>query len=126
MARSWKDVKADKERRDRADGRDVEAARTAAGEKTHAYVLGHRLAQLRVAAGVSQTALARRMGVSQPRVSQLEQGDIGQMELDTIRRYVMALGGRLHIVADFDDHNEVVSTSQVDRSEVKERTDASV
>ncbi|MQA25106.1 MAG: helix-turn-helix domain-containing protein [Micromonosporaceae bacterium] len=126
MARSWKDVKADKERRDRAAGRDVESARAAANEKTQAYVLGHRLAHLRVAAGLSQTALAKRMGVSQPRVSQLEQGDIGQMEIDTIRRYIAALGGHLRIVADFDDRNEVISTSQIDRGETNGQVKASV
>jgi predicted XRE-type DNA-binding protein len=124
MGRSWKDVKADKERIDRAAGRDVEAARAAAADRTDAYVLGHRLAQLRLSAGLSQAALAKRMGVSQPRVSQLELGDIGPMEVDTIRRYITALGGRLRIVADFDDHTEVVSTSQVDRTETPERAEA--
>jgi hypothetical protein len=47
MSRSWKDVKADKEMRDRSAGRDVEAARKHARTLTNAYVLGHRLAQLR-------------------------------------------------------------------------------
>ncbi len=52
--------------------------------------------------------------MSQPRISQLEQGDPGQMELDTIRRYIVALGGRMRVVADFDDHDVTVSTSQRD------------
>ena len=47
MSRSWKDVKADKERRDRGAGRDIDAAREHARALTNAYVLGHRLAQLR-------------------------------------------------------------------------------
>jgi predicted XRE-type DNA-binding protein len=80
MARSWKDVKADKERSDRATGRDVVAVRIEAHMRTQAYVLGFRLAQLRQEMGLSQTEIAGRMGVSQPRVSQLESGDIGQME----------------------------------------------
>lgn len=124
MARSWKDVKADKERIDRSAGRDVDAARAAAAEKTQAYVLGHRLAQLREAAGLSQTALAKRMGVSQPRVSQLELGDIALMEVGTIHRYITALGGQLRIVADFDDHTEIVSTSQLDRQGPDEHAEA--
>jgi DNA-binding XRE family transcriptional regulator len=112
MSRSWKEVKADKLAIDRESGRDVEAARADAREATQAYVLGFRLAQLREDAGVSQTELARRMGVSQPRISQLEQGDPGQMELDTLRRYIVGLGGRMRVVADFDDHDVTVSTSQ--------------
>lgn len=117
MGRSWTDVKADKQARDRAAGRDIETAQTRAREATHAYILGYRLAQLRTQAGVSQAELAARMGISQPRVSQLEQGDLGQMELDTIRRYVAALGGHLRLVADFDDHDVTVSASQIDRDE---------
>jgi hypothetical protein len=44
MSRSWNDVKADKERRDRRAGRDSEAAREHARAVTKAYVLGYRLA----------------------------------------------------------------------------------
>ncbi len=61
MARSGKQVKADKVVRDQETGRDVEASRAEAREATQAYVLGFRLAQLREEAGVSQTELARRM-----------------------------------------------------------------
>jgi len=117
MSRSWKEVKADKGAIDQESGRDVAAARTAAREATQAYVLGFRLAQLREDAGVSQTELARRMGVSQPRVSQLEQGDPGQMALDTLRRYIAALGGRMRVVADFDDHDVTISASQRDHTD---------
>jgi predicted XRE-type DNA-binding protein len=115
MARSWKDVKADKERSDRVAGRDVDAARAEARTRTQAYVLGFRLAQLRQEAGLSQSDVATRMGVSQPRVSQLESGDVGQMEVDTLARYVLALGGRLKLVADFEDHDVDVSATEVDR-----------
>jgi predicted transcriptional regulator len=111
MGRSWKDVKADKLAADREAGRDVMASRTAAREATQAYILGFRLAQLREDVGISQTELAQRMGVSQPRISQLEQGDPGQMELDTIRRYIAALGGRMRVIADFDDHDVTISTA---------------
>jgi hypothetical protein len=51
-------------------------------------------------------------------VSQLEKGDVDQLEVDTIRRYVAALGGTLKLVADFDDHRVTVSTSQRDRAEI--------
>jgi predicted XRE-type DNA-binding protein len=120
MTRSWKDVKADKARRDEANGRDVDAARAEARTRTQAYVLGFRLAQLRQELQLSQAEIAKRMGISQPRVSQLESGDVGQMEVDTLNRYVLALGGRLKLVADFDDHDVNVSTSEVDREAVQQ------
>lgn len=120
MSRSWKDVKSDKAARDRANGRDVDAARADARVHTQAYVLGFRLAQLRHEVGLSQAEIAARMGISQPRVSQLESGDVDQMEVDTLSRYVLALGGRLKLVADFDDHDVTVSMSEVDRSDAQE------
>ncbi|MPZ84358.1 MAG: helix-turn-helix domain-containing protein [Actinophytocola sp.] len=115
MARSWKDVKADKVQHDKASGRDLNAARADARTRTQAYVLGFRLAQLRQELDLSQAEIAKRMGISQPRVSQLESGDVGQMEVDTLSRYILALGGRLKLVADFEDHDVNVSTSEVDR-----------
>jgi predicted XRE-type DNA-binding protein len=118
MSRSWQDVKAEKERRDVEAGRDVVADRTEARARTTAYILGFRLAVLREQAGLSQTEVGKRMGISQPRVSQLENGELGQMEVDTVSRYVAALGGHLKIVADFDDHEVTVSTSEIDRNDV--------
>lgn len=112
MARSWEDVKADKERIDRAAGRNMDGIHVEARLRTQAYVLGFRLGQLRQEVGLSQTDIAGRMGVSQPRVSQLESGDVGQMEVDTLSRYIMALGGRLRLVADFDDHDVDVSAGE--------------
>jgi predicted XRE-type DNA-binding protein len=113
MAADWKDVKARKAELDRAAGRDVDAARAGAEQATNAYVLGYRLSELREQAGLSQTEVARRMGVKQPRVSAIEAGDPAQMEFETIRRYVAALGGSLRLVAGFGDHEEIVSTSSV-------------
>jgi hypothetical protein len=37
------------------------------------------------------------------------------MDVDTLSRYVVALGGRLKLVADFVGHDVNVSTSEVDR-----------
>ncbi|MEU5265073.1 helix-turn-helix transcriptional regulator [Amycolatopsis sp. NPDC021455] len=107
--RQGRKLEADKLAIDREAGRDVEAARASAREATEAYVLGFRLAQLREDAGIGQTELARRMGVSRPRISRLEQGDPGQRELDTLRRYITALGGRMRVAADFEDRDVTVS-----------------
>ncbi|MFJ6669998.1 XRE family transcriptional regulator [Actinosynnema sp. NPDC091369] len=118
MARSWKDVKADRARRDQAAGRDMELAREEARNRTQAYVVGFRLTQLREQQGLSQSEVAARMGISQPRVSQLERGEVDQMVVDTLERYITALGGHLRFVAGFDDHDVVISTSGVDRTAV--------
>lgn len=116
MARPWKDVKAEKARRDAENGRDVTAAGAEARTRTQAYILGFRLAQLRAEIGLSQAQIASAMGISQPRVSQLENGDVGQMEVDTLARYVVALGGKLELVAHFDDHDVTVSATEIDRT----------
>ncbi|MEU4741237.1 XRE family transcriptional regulator [Actinosynnema sp. NPDC023658] len=118
MARSWKAVKADKASRDVAAGRDVEQVREDARNRTHAYILGFRLARLREERGLSQSQVASRMGISQPRISQLERGDVDQMVVETLARYITALGGRLRVVADFEDHDVTVSTSEIDRTAV--------
>jgi hypothetical protein len=44
-----------------------------------------------------------------PRVSQIERGEVST--LDSIVRYVEALGGRLDVVANFDDHTLTVTTT---------------
>ncbi|HVK25280.1 MAG TPA: helix-turn-helix domain-containing protein [Actinokineospora sp.] len=108
-------MKAAKAEHDDSSGRDVDAARAEARTRTRAYVLGLRLAQLRKDAGISQGEIAERMGVSQARVSQLENGEIGQMEIDTLSRYINALGGTLKLVADFEDHGITVTAPEIDR-----------
>lgn len=39
----------------------------------------------------------RQLSVSQNRVSKIERGDIDKAQVDTLRRYVEALGGTLHL-----------------------------
>ena len=110
MARSWRDIKAEKADRDAVSGRAMDKARAEAQTRTQAYLLGYRLAELREELGISQTQQAKHMGISQPRVSQLERGDVAQMEVDTLSRYIMALGGHLKLVATFEDHEATLLT----------------
>jgi predicted XRE-type DNA-binding protein len=110
----WKEVRARKRDIDQAAGRDIATANAEAKSATAAYVLGYRLGELRERAHLSQAEVARRMGVKQPRVSAIEKGDPSQMEVETLKRYVSALGGTLRLVAGFGDHDEIVSTSAVD------------
>jgi len=66
-----------------------------------AQVVGHRLAEVRRARGLTQQQIAERMGVTKGRVSQIEQGKISGQ--DVVARYATALGGRLHQAIYFDD-----------------------
>ncbi len=69
---------------------------------------GQRLSDERRRHGVTQAQLAQAMGVTPPgRVSQIERGEVATVE--AIARYVAALGGRLELVANFDDHSLIVS-----------------
>lgn len=68
-----------------------------------AAVIGHRLAEVRRARGLTQQQVAERMGVTKGRVSQIEQGKISGQEV--LARYAAALGGRLHQAIYFDDGN---------------------
>lgn len=49
------------------------------------------LAERRIAAGISQRDLARRMGTSQPAIARLERGEIDP-KLSTVERFAAAIG----------------------------------
>ena len=61
-----------------------------------------RLRQLREALDVTQVELAELLQVSQNRVSRIENGDIERSQVDTLRRYVEALGGTLHVEVEYE------------------------
>jgi DNA-binding XRE family transcriptional regulator len=71
---------------------------------------GYRLAEERKRNGLTQAQLAEAMGVTPGRVSQIERGEVSTIE--AIARYVQALGGRLDLVANFDDHTLTVTTTE--------------
>ena len=66
---------------------------------TQATVDAYTLRAARKAQNMTQVELAEVMGVSQNRVSRIERGDMGSMSLDTIRRYVVGVGGSLKMEA---------------------------
>lgn len=66
-------------------------------------VNAHRLAELRKALNLTQVDVAARLAVSQNRVSRIEHGDIDRAQVDTLRRYVEALGGTLHVEMEYGD-----------------------
>jgi transcriptional regulator with XRE-family HTH domain len=60
-------------------------------------VSGAQLADIRKQLGMTQVQLARTTGLSQARISQIENDEV--TSLDVIRTYVAALGGRVAVVA---------------------------
>ncbi len=92
----WTDIRA--EHVARAGG---EEAVEAGKQELFAEAIGHRLAEIRRARGLTQQQVADRMGVTKGRISQIEQGRISGQ--DVIARFAAALGGRLHQAIYFDD-----------------------
>lgn len=62
-----------------------------------------RLAEIRKRLGFTQRDVAQAMSVSVGRISQIESGDVSG--IDVLDRYVLALGGRLEIMATFGDEH---------------------
>lgn len=99
MARSWNRVRADVAKAGLIDEQRARNAR----KDMHETVRAYRLADVRKTQGPNQVEVATAMGVSQARVSKLENGDLSHTELGTLESYVEALGGELRVVADFGD-----------------------
>lgn len=68
-----------------------------------AEVRAYRLRELREQAAMTQVQLADALDVSQNRISRIEHGDIERTQVDTLRKYVEAFGGTLHIEVILDD-----------------------
>ena len=81
------------------DPAEVEAAASAIEASIAAYLLK----ELRLSKGLTQAQVAAHMGVSQRRVSAIEAGHVNRSEVGTLRAYVNALGGSLHLVAEVDN-----------------------
>lgn len=61
-----------------------------------------RLRELRQRAQLTQIELASLLHVSQNRVSMMEHGKLDRVQVDTLRKYVEALGGSLSVVVTLD------------------------
>lgn len=97
-SRPFDELKAATRAREGADER-IQAARQRALEEI-------ALAALRRRRGLSQAEVAARLNISQPAVSGVEHG--ADLRVSTLRDYVAALGGRLELLAVFDDESEPV------------------
>lgn len=68
-------------------------------EVEHDLALGQLIYDMRTDAGLSQRALAERMGTTQSVISRLEEGGGARNRLDTLARVAVALGR--HLVVSF-------------------------
>jgi predicted transcriptional regulator len=66
-------------------------------------IRAYRLRELREASELTQVELAERLQVSQNRVSRIERGDIEHTQIDTLRKYVEAVGGQLRVEVELGD-----------------------
>ncbi len=94
----WQDVKARARAVDPTwDSPDRAARRARMREQMLASVSGAQLAEIRQRLGLTQVQLAEAAGLSQARISQIENGDV--VSLEVLRAYVVGLGGHLDVVA---------------------------
>lgn len=79
---------------------DARGLRARVDEALGELLIVQDLIALRERRGLSQVALAARVGVSQPAIAKIESGRVRNLELRTILRVVTALGGRLTLRID--------------------------
>lgn len=82
----------------------TDADRRADVDRIRAEARAFQLAEVRREQDLTQQDVAGSMGVTAPRVSAIERGDVERVEISTLRAYVEALGGRLQVIADFGDN----------------------
>ncbi|GAA0418959.1 transcriptional regulator [Actinoplanes capillaceus] len=101
-AANWRDVKAKARAADPAwDGPERTDRRRRMREQMLASVSGARLAEIRKQLGMTQRQLGDATGLSQARISQIENGEA--VSLDVLRVYVAGLGGQIDVVARIGD-----------------------
>ncbi|MCO6010908.1 helix-turn-helix domain-containing protein [Actinoallomurus purpureus] len=110
MNRQWEDVKREAARIRKEQGREfTDEMRTAIRQQMLDEIHAYQLAEIRRRQSRTQREVAAAMGVSAPRVSAIEHGDMNKVEVATLRSYVEALGGRLRIIADFGEESCIVT-----------------
>jgi transcriptional regulator with XRE-family HTH domain len=101
MAKTLSDVLKDRP----VDRKKVDAYKKRMVEEVRSY----RLSELRKASDLSQVELAQRLKISQNRVSRIETGDIERAQLDTLRKYVEAVGGELTVEVSIGDERFLIA-----------------
>ena len=70
-----------------------------ARKRTQTAIEAYTLKEARKASNMTQVQVAHAIGVSQNRISRIENGDMNAMSIASLRKYVAALGGNLSLVA---------------------------
>jgi DNA-directed RNA polymerase specialized sigma24 family protein/transcriptional regulator with XRE-family HTH domain len=107
--RTWDEIEAEA----KADGRLDEGMVAAERKRMRAEQRAYRLAEIRRGQGLTQSDLAAAMGVSQRRVSAVERGILEKTEIGTVIAYITALGGKVEIVARFEDEQVTIADQVV-------------
>ena len=68
-----------------------------------AQVRGYRLRELRETYGMTQLDLARSLHMSVETIARIEHGELDQMRIEMLRRYVEGLGGTLKVEVQLGD-----------------------
>jgi predicted XRE-type DNA-binding protein len=87
----------------------TDAERAAGQRRLDDEIRAFRLAEVRRNRSLTQREVADAMGVSGPRVSDVERGDLDTVSVSVLRAYVEALGGRLKVTAEFEDSTYLVA-----------------
>lgn len=111
MTISWDEAKRRAEDTRRAAGHPVrtDADRAAGQRRLDDEIHAWRLAEVRRNRSLTQREVADAMGVSGPRVSDVERGNLDVVSISVLRAYVEALGGHLKVTAEFGDSNYLVA-----------------
>lgn len=81
--------------------------------ESEAYVALFPLIELREDFGLTQTALAKEIGIDQSNVSRIERGKLSTMEIATLQKYIEALGGTIEIHARFGKKTHLITDSDL-------------
>lgn len=91
--KKWREVRTKAAREGRLNEERVQEHKTRMLGEMRAFKLG----EVRKAYDLKQEDIAKRLKVSQSRVSRIERGDIDTAQVSTLRAYAQALGGDLEI-----------------------------
>ncbi|HET8682404.1 MAG TPA: XRE family transcriptional regulator [Micromonosporaceae bacterium] len=111
MTVTWDEAKRRAEETRRAAGHRIRTdAERAAGQRSlDDEIRAYRLAEVRRNRSLTQREVANAMGVSGPRVSDVERGNLDTVSVSVLRAYAEALGGRLKVTAEFDNSTYLVA-----------------
>ena len=77
------------------------------GDRDTGQVVGRSLRSLRELAGITQKEMAERLSIGQASISKIEQR--GDIHIQSLQRYVEALGAKLRIEASFPKTHEIAT-----------------